>query len=72
MRRAGTVVLLGLVGAILLAGTAKAQEDAPASEGLTIRGFYLGMQESEVYQLHEQMKAAEVAPYMASCLSTTR
>ena len=63
MRRAGTVVLLGLVGVILLAGTVKAQEDAPASEGLTIRGFYLGMSKSDVHQLYEQMKAAEVAPY---------
>ncbi len=65
MRRGATVVLLGLVGVTLLAGTVRAQEDAPASQGLKIRGFSLGMPKSEVHQLYEKMKAGEVAPYMS-------
>ncbi|MDH3457531.1 MAG: hypothetical protein OER90_11900 [Gemmatimonadota bacterium] len=65
MRRKGTVVLLALVGVALLAGTLEAQKDAPVSEGLTIKGFYLGMPKSEMRQLYETMKASEVAPFMS-------
>ena len=65
MRRKGTVVLLALVGVTLLAGTVRAQKDTPVSEGLTIKGFYLGMPKREVRQLYETMKASEVAPYIS-------
>ena len=64
MRRGGIGVLLGLVGVALLAGTLEAQQDAPASEGLTIKGFSLGMLKSEVRQLYEQMKVAEIAQFI--------
>ena len=64
MRRGATVMLLALVGVIMLAGIVGAQEDASASQGLKIRGFYLGMPKSEVRQLYEQMKADEVAQFI--------
>jgi hypothetical protein len=63
MSRQTSIALLGLIAAGMLGGSAGAQEDSPASQGLKIKGFYLGMPQSEVHQLYESMKANEVAPY---------
>ena len=63
MLQQSSIALLGLVVATMLGGNAKAQEDSPASQGLKIKGFYLGMPQNEVRQLYETMKAGQVAQY---------
>jgi len=65
MRSIGAVALTSLLAVSLLGGSAMAQEDSPVSEGLKIKGFYLGMPQSEVRQLYESMEANEVAEYMS-------
>ena len=65
MSRHPSIALLGLIAALTLGGAAVAQEDSPASQGLKIKGFYLGMPQGEVRQLYESMKADAVAPYMS-------
>ena len=65
MLRQSSIVLLGLVAAVVLGGNARAQEDSPVSRGLKIKGFYLGMSQSEVRQLYESLKANEVAQYIS-------
>ncbi|KPJ87623.1 MAG: hypothetical protein AMS18_14375 [Gemmatimonas sp. SG8_17] len=65
MGREGTVMLLGLIGVTLLTGTVRAQEDAPVSQGLKIRGFYLGMPKSAVHQLYEKMQNDAVAQFIS-------
>jgi hypothetical protein len=63
MLRHLSIALLGIVVAPILVGSARAQQDSPASQGLKIKGFYLGMPKSEVHQLYEAMKANEIAQY---------
>lgn len=65
MLRQSSIALLGLVAATMLGGSVRAQEDSPVSQGLKIKGFYLGMPKSEVRQLYESMKANEVAQYIS-------
>jgi hypothetical protein len=65
MPRQTSTALLGLIAASMLTGSAWAQEDSPVSQGLKIKGFYLGMSKSEVNQLYESMKTNEVAQYIS-------
>jgi hypothetical protein len=65
MLRHLSIALLGVVVAPMLVGSARAQQDSPASQGLKIKGFYLGMPNSEVHQLYESMKANEIAEYIS-------
>lgn len=65
MLRHLSIALLGIVVAPILVGSARAQQDSPASQGLKIKGFYLGMPKSEVHQLYESMKADEIAQYIS-------
>jgi len=65
MRYSRITALLGLIAVCLPGGSALAQEDSPASEGLKVKGFYLGMPQSEVRQLYESMKAEGVAEYVS-------
>jgi len=65
MLRHLSIALLGIVVAPMLVGSARAQQDSPASQGLKIKGFYLGMPKSEVHQLYESMKAHEIAEYIS-------
>lgn len=65
MRSTGTGALLGIIGVTLLAGAVAAQDDSPASQGLKIKGFYLGMPKSEVHELYEKMKSNELAQYIS-------
>lgn len=57
------IALCGLIAISMLGGSVWAQGDSPASQGLKIKGFYLGMPKSEVRELYESMKASEVAAY---------
>lgn len=65
MIRQSAIALLSLIAAGMLGSSARAQEDSPASQGLKIKGFYLGMPQSEVRQLYETMKANDAAPYIS-------
>jgi len=53
MSRQSSMALLALVATSLLGGSAGAQQDSPASQGLKIKGFHLGMSKSDVHQLYE-------------------
>ena len=65
MRSIGATFLVSLLAVSLLGGSAWAQEDSPVSEGLKIKGFFLGMSQNEVRQLYESMEANQVAEYLS-------
>jgi len=58
-------MILGTLGILLAPVAVRAQEGATAKPVLSIAGFYLGMERSEVELLYEKLKADGVAEFVS-------